>query len=97
MPASGDHELSARELLEFYAVLGREVAFQKDTVGALEAITNVAAQAIPGAEFASITRGSGHTYVTAAPLTPPRWSRTICSTSCTAAPASMRSSPTPCS
>lgn len=70
MPASGDHELSARELLEFYAVLGREVAFQKDTVGALEAITNVAAQAIPGAEFASITRGSGHTYVTVAPTDP---------------------------
>lgn len=60
-------DLSARELLEFYAVLGRDVAAQESTTGALEAITNVAVQAVAGAHFASITRGLGQSYSTAAP------------------------------
>jgi GAF domain-containing protein len=60
-------ELSVRELLEFYAVLGRDVAAQESSIGALEAITNVAVQAIVGAHFASITRGQGESYSTVAP------------------------------
>jgi GAF domain-containing protein len=60
-------ELSARELLEFHAVLGRDVAAQESATGALEAITNVAVQAIAGAHFASITRGLSQSYSTVAP------------------------------
>jgi hypothetical protein len=71
MPASKGRELSARELLQLYSVLGRDVAFHADATGALEAITNVAVQAIPGAHLASITRRSGAgTYETVAPTDP---------------------------
>jgi hypothetical protein len=62
--------ISASELLELYSVLGRDVAFQEDTIGALEAITNVAVQAVRGAHMASITRVSGSTYATVAPTDP---------------------------
>lgn len=72
MPESSDRnpDLSARELLELYSVLGRDVAFQSDTTGALAAITNVTTQAMPGAHLASITRQSGGSYVTVAPTDP---------------------------
>ena len=62
--------LSAADLLELYAILGRDVADHEDAHGALEAITSVAVQAIPGAQLASITRVSGQQYTTAAPTDP---------------------------
>jgi GAF domain-containing protein len=62
--------LSAAELLELFAVLGRDVAFHEDTHGAMQAITNVAVQAVRGAHLASITRVSGQHYATAAPTDP---------------------------
>src|ERR1700712_1140938 len=72
MPESSDRnpDLSARELLDLYSVLGRDVAFQSDSTGALAAITNVTTQALPGADLASITRQSGGSYVTVAPTDP---------------------------
>jgi hypothetical protein len=63
-------ELSASELLTLYSVLGRDVAFHEDAAGALEAITNVAVQAVRGAHLASITRVSGQHYATVAPTDP---------------------------
>jgi transcriptional regulator with GAF, ATPase, and Fis domain len=63
-------EMSAQELVELYAMLGRDVALHADAAGALEAVTNVAVQAVPGAHYASITRGSGTTYTTVAPTDP---------------------------
>jgi GAF domain-containing protein len=62
--------MSAEQLVELYAVLGRDVALRADATGALEAVTNVAVQAVPGAHYASITQGGGATYHTVAPTDP---------------------------
>jgi hypothetical protein len=59
--------LPVSELLEFYAVLGRDVAAQESTTGALEAVSQVAVKAVAGAQFASITRWRGQAYRTVAP------------------------------
>ncbi len=55
---------SPRELVELYAQLGRRVLAQKNTDGALGAVTAVAVDAIPGASYASITRRRGTGFQT---------------------------------
>ena len=43
--------MSAQELVELYAMLGRDVALHADAAGALDAVTNVAVQAVPPRGF----------------------------------------------
>jgi hypothetical protein len=57
---------SLRRLAEFYAELGRQVAAHADLDDVLGAVAQVAVETVPGAEYASISRGRGEGLETVA-------------------------------
>ncbi|MEP6852066.1 MAG: GAF and ANTAR domain-containing protein [bacterium] len=58
--------LTPRRLAELYTDLGHQVLSHTDPTGAFGAIASVAVGTIPGTQMASITRGLGEAFVTAA-------------------------------
>jgi hypothetical protein len=57
-PNSVPPDFKPQRIIELYKQLGREVAAHGGTQGALAAVTHISAQAVPGADYASVTRGS---------------------------------------
>jgi GAF domain-containing protein len=58
------HDHSLHSLSKAYRELGRQVAVEASTSGALQAVTAVAARSVPGVDAASVTRRRSNVYET---------------------------------